>query len=210
MSDTGSTKSPRRAPKSQNITRVAHRVTTDEREQRNGHRGGILWFTGLSASGKSTLATHLEEILHKADMQVFVLDGDNVRHGLCADLGFSPADRTENIRRIGELAQIMAGAGIVVITAFISPYRADRDSIRTRADGVFHEIHIAAPIDVCERRDPKGLYGKAHAGELAEFTGVSAPYEAPVNPELVINTDALDVDACVGMLADYAKKAFAL
>lgn len=169
-----------------------------------------MWLTGLSASGKSTLAVGLENALHHEGMQAYVLDGDNLRHGLCSDLGFSPADRTENIRRVGELAQVMAHAGMVVITAFISPYRADRESIRARAGALFHEIHVSAPLAVCERRDPKGLYKKARAGEILEFTGISAPYEEPLSPELTIHSGDQGIDDCVARLKDYAQQAFSL
>ncbi|HBC09507.1 MAG TPA: adenylyl-sulfate kinase [Rhodospirillaceae bacterium] len=197
-----------KSPKSDNIMRVEHRIDMAERWSANGHKSGILWFTGLSGSGKSTLAVRLEEALFRRGKQVFVLDGDNVRHGLCADLGFSPDDRQENIRRVGELAQILAHAGFIVVTAFISPYRADRDGVRARAGDLFHEIHVAANLEVCEQRDPKGLYKKARTGEIPEFTGVSAPYEAPHAPELVIDTAILEVDACVERLVDYALAAF--
>lgn len=196
------------SPKSENILRVEHRIDMTERARANGHASGIMWFTGLSGSGKSTLALRLEEELFRRGKQVFVLDGDNVRHGLCADLGFSPDDRQENIRRVGELAQILAHAGFIVVTAFISPYRADRDGVRARAGDLFHEIHVAADIEVCERRDPKGLYKKARTGEIPEFTGVSAPYEAPYAAELVVETGTQDIDACVERLVDYALAAF--
>jgi len=199
-----------KSPKSANILRVTHHIDMHERWSANGHKSGILWFTGLSGSGKSTLALRLEEALFRRGKQVFVLDGDNVRHGLCADLGFSPDDRQENIRRVGELAQIMARAGFIVITAFISPYRADRDGVRARAGDQFHEIHVAADLDVCEQRDPKGLYKKARAGEIPEFTGISAPYEAPHAPELVIDTADSEVDACIERLVDYALTTFDL
>lgn len=198
------------SPKSANILRVEHRIDMSERWSANGHKSGILWFTGLSGSGKSTLAVRLEEALFRRGKQVFVLDGDNVRHGLCADLGFSPDDRQENIRRVGELAQILAHAGFIVVTAFISPYRADRDGVRARAGDLFHEIHVAADLDVCERRDPKGLYKKARTGEILEFTGVSAPYEAPHAPELAIDTANQEVDACVERLVAYALATFDL
>ncbi|MEQ8506926.1 MAG: adenylyl-sulfate kinase [Rhodospirillales bacterium] len=197
-----------KSPKSANILRVEHRIDTAERWQANGHASGILWFTGLSGSGKSTLALQLEEALFQRGKQVFVLDGDNVRHGLCSDLGFSPDDRQENIRRVGELAQILAHAGFIVVTAFISPYRADRDGVRARAGDMFHEIHVSADLSVCEERDPKGLYKKARSGEIPEFTGVSAPYEPPMTPELTIDTAKRQVDECVDQLVEYALKAF--
>ena len=197
-------------PKSANILQVEHRVASTERWHANGHASGILWFTGLSGSGKSTLALALEEELFRRGIQAFVLDGDNVRHGLCADLGFSPEDRQENIRRVGELAQILAQAGFIVLTAFISPYRTDRDGVRARAGDMFHEIHVAADLAVCEARDPKGLYKKARAGEIPDFTGVSAPYEAPYAPELTLDTGDLDIEHCVHRLAEYALRAFQL
>jgi len=200
----------RQGPKSENILRVAHRVTAEDRWRVNRHRGGILWLTGLSGSGKSTLALALEEELFRRGHQVYVLDGDNVRHGLCSDLGFSPADRQENIRRVGELAQILADAGFIVVTAFISPYRADRDGARARAGDLFHEVHVAAPIEVCEQRDPKGLYRKARAGEIKEFTGVSAPYEAPLAAELTIDSGGQPFAACLDALVAYAVEKFVI
>ena len=198
------------SPKSENIHRVEHQVEASDRHRANGHNSGILWFTGLSGSGKSTLALRLEEALFQRGKQVFVLDGDNVRHGLCADLGFSPSDRQENIRRVGELAQILAHAGFIVITAFISPYRTDRDSVRARAGDMFHEIHVSADLETCEQRDPKGLYKKARAGEIQEFTGISAPYEPPFEPELLIDTNGREIESCVEQLVDYALKEFDL
>ncbi len=196
--------------KSTNIVRVDHKVSPLDRWRLNGHTGGIMWFTGLSASGKSTLAVRLEERLHRKGMQAYVLDGDNLRHGLNADLGFSPEDRTENIRRVGETALLMAEAGFVVISAFISPYRADRDRIRERSKGNFHEIFVSAPISVCEARDPKGLYKKARAGMITDFTGISAPYEEPLDPEMIIDTASTDVEGCVDQLVEFALVQFAL
>jgi adenylylsulfate kinase len=173
-------------------------VTRARRELQNGHRGAILWFTGLSGSGKSTLAHALEESLHQKGCRTFVLDGDNVRHGLCGDLGFSAKDRIENIRRIGEMAKLFMEAGVIVLTAFISPYRADRDRVRGMVEhGDFIEVYCNTPIEICESRDVKGMYKKARAGEIAEFTGVSAPYEAPLKPELNINTGFDELDMCV-------------
>lgn len=173
-------------------------VTRARRETQNGHRGAIIWFTGLSGSGKSTLAHAVEEYLHQQGCRTFVLDGDNVRHGLCGDLGFSDKDRQENIRRIGEMAKLFMEAGIIVLTAFISPYRADRERVRTMAGpSAFIEIYCDTSIEICETRDVKGLYKKARAGEIAEFTGISSPYEKPVNPELVLNTGAEPLDVCV-------------
>ena len=195
-------------PKSENIVRVEHHIDKPQRWRANGHSSGILWLTGLSGSGKSTLAIALEETLFNRGIQTYVLDGDNVRHGLCSDLGFSPEDRTENIRRIGETAQILADAGLVVITAFISPYRRDRDKIRARAGDLFHEIHVSASVSTCEGRDPKGLYKKARAGEIPEFTGISAPYEPPLSPELTIDTDRMGEEASIEVLVNYALQQF--
>ena len=173
-------------------------VTRARREMQNGHRGAIIWFTGLSGSGKSTLAHAVEETLHQLGCKTIVLDGDNVRHGLCGDLGFSEKDRQENIRRIGEMAKLFVEAGIIVLTAFISPYRADRRRVRAMVEqGDFIEIYCDTPIEICETRDVKGLYKKARAGEIAEFTGVSSPYETPQTPELILNTGTLTLDVCV-------------
>ncbi len=193
-------------PKSTNLGTVEHRVAEEDRTRRNGHRGGILWFTGLSGAGKSTLAVELERVLFQKGFQVTLLDGDNVRKGLSADLGFSPEDRAENIRRIGEVAGLFAESGLIVVTAFISPYRADRDSIRTRHGRFFHEIYISAPLEVCEARDVKGLYRKARAGEIPEFTGISAPYEPPAAPELELPTGSLSVDECVCRLVGHVER----
>jgi adenylylsulfate kinase len=158
-------------------------------EARFNQRGCVLWFTGLSGSGKSTISAIVQRVLHEQGHHVYVLDGDNIRHGLNKDLGFSPADREENIRRIGEVAKLFREAGIIVLTAFISPYRKDRDTVRSILDdGRFFEIHVDADVETCKQRDPKGLYEKALAGKIPEFTGVSAPYEAPLSPELVITT----------------------
>jgi bifunctional enzyme CysN/CysC len=186
-----------------NVARVEHRVTAAERAQRNGHPGTVLWLTGLSGSGKSTIAIELERRLFDRGYQVYVLDGDNLRHGLNADLGFSPEDRAENIRRVGELAALMARAGFIVVTAFISPYRSDRERARKAAGGNFHEVYVKASLAVCEGRDPKGLYKRARAGEIADFTGVSAPYEEPERPELVVDTERTDVELSVREVADY-------
>lgn len=173
-------------------------VTRSRREAQNGHRGAVIWFTGLSGSGKSTLAHAVEEILYQQGCRTFVLDGDNVRHGLCGDLGFSARDREENIRRIGEMSKLFMEAGIIVLTAFISPYRADREHVRGMAGhGDFVEIYCDSSIEVCESRDVKGLYKKARAGQIAEFTGISSPYEVPENPELVVHTGTEDLDSCV-------------
>lgn len=188
---------------SSNLTEVSHTVSLDERAAANGHKGGILWLTGLSGAGKSTLAMALERALFDRGWQTFVLDGDNVRNGLNAGLGFSPDDRAENIRRVAETAKLFADAGVVVIASLISPLRADRARARVIGGDRFHEIHVAADLSVCEDRDPKGLYKKARAGEIAEFTGVSAPYEAPESPELLIDTGALDRSEALAQLLDY-------
>jgi bifunctional enzyme CysN/CysC len=194
-------------PKSDNLYTVAHRVLPADRARMNGHRGGILWFTGLSGAGKSTLAVELERMLFRKGCQVFLIDGDNVRQGLNADLGFSPEDRSENIRRVGEVSALMAEAGMIVISAFISPYRQDRDRVRAAHPEYFHEIYINAPLEVCEARDVKGLYQKARTGEIPQFTGVSAPYEAPVGSELEIRTGEWPVARCLAELALYVQSA---
>jgi len=196
--------------KSQNIVEIAHRVSDQDRWQRQGHKGGVLWLTGLPGSGKSTLAFELERSLFAQGRQVFVMDGDNLRHGLNSDLGFSMQDRTENIRRVGEVAGLYASAGMIAVTAFISPYQAARDAARAAAKGSFHEVYLSASLDACEGRDPKGHYKKARLGEISDFTGISAPYEAPEAPELAINTGVLSVEESLALLEDYVKKAYAL
>jgi len=198
------------AVKSTNITVVAHRVTREDRWRANDHRSGVLWFTGLSGSGKTTLALELEQQLFARGMQVYVLDGDNIRHGLSADLGFSPEDRGENIRRVGEVAALMARSGYITISAFISPYRADRAMARRAAGEDFHEVHLTADVAVCEERDPKGLYEKARRGEIADFTGISAPYEEPGEAQLRVDTGNQSVDESVAVLVDYVLREFAL
>lgn len=196
----------RDAPKSDNIYKVDHLMTADIRAQRQGHQGGVFWFTGLSGSGKSTLAMAVEKALFEKGFNTYVLDGDNVRHGLNSDLGFSPEDRAENIRRIGHVAALMADAGMVVITAFISPYQADRDRARQACPEKFNEISVYADLATCEARDPKGLYKKARAGEISEFTGIDSPYESPVNPEMVVDTQANDVQTCVNQVLRYIEQ----
>ncbi len=191
-----------------NIRYTDHHVALAERWKRNGHSSGILWFTGLSGSGKTTLALNLERRLFASGWHVCVLDGDNVRHGLSSDLGFSPKDREENIRRIGEVAKLFAQTGTMVITAFISPYRADRDRVRAIAGGMFHEVFIDASLEECERRDPKGLYVKARRGLIPDFTGVSAPYESPLKPELHVPTQDQAVESCLSLLQSYVNQAF--
>ena len=198
--------------KSSNLTAVNYGISGVARQQRNGHRGGVVWFTGLSGSGKTTIALEVEKQLFQNGYQVYVLDGDNLRGGLNANLSFSPEDRAENIRRVGEVAVLFADAGFIVLTAFISPYRSDRVRAREAAEmktnGAFHEVYVKASLAVCEGRDPKGLYRKARAGDILEFTGVSAPYEAPEEQELVIDTDGQTVEQSVSALVDYIEKNF--
>ena len=196
--------------KSTNITFTQDKVAQDRRWQANGHKGGVIWFTGLSGSGKSTLAFELEQALFEREYQVFVLDGDNVRHGLCSDLGFSADDRAENIRRVGEVSALFAETGMVVIAAFISPYRADRDLARGASTGDFHEVYVHADLAVCESRDPKGLYVKARKGEIPDFTGISAPYEEPLEPELTVETGDRSIEDCVAELIAYVEREFVL
>lgn len=190
----------------ENIHKHQALVSRDQRNEQAGHRSAILWFTGFSGSGKSTLAHAVEDALFKQGCRTFVFDGDNVRHGLCADLGFAKADREENIRRIGEMSKLFMEAGVMALTAFISPFRADRDKVRSLVDkGDFIEIYCSAPLEVCEQRDVKGLYAKARAGKIPEFTGISSPYEPPLNPELVIDTANLPLDECVDVVINYLK-----
>jgi bifunctional enzyme CysN/CysC len=199
---------PRRTPdsfqKSDNLFWSHGKVTAEQRARRNGHQGLIVWLTGLSGAGKSTIATELERELFNLGKHSYVLDGDNIRHGLCSDLAFSPQDRRENIRRVGEVSKLMVDAGIICITAFISPYQSDRDLVRNMVlDGQFIEVYVNAPLEVCEQRDPKGLYAKARAQEIKEFTGISAPYEPPTKAELVLNTDELSAGEAVAQILDY-------
>jgi len=193
--------------KSKNIYWSEGNVTSHNRALRNGHKGAVIWLTGLSGAGKSTIARALERELFNLGLQVYVLDGDNVRHGLNSNLGFSPEDRVENIRRVAEMAKLMADAGVVVISAFISPYRQDRRRAREIALGVgdFVEIFVDAPIEVCEQRDVKGLYKKARAGEIKEFTGISAPYEKPVDPEITIHTDRQSLAEAVAQITEFLR-----
>ncbi|MDI1260540.1 adenylyl-sulfate kinase [Aquabacterium sp.] len=193
--------------KNPDITTVAHQLDRNARRQRHGHDGAVIWLTGLSAAGKSTLAMGLEADLARLGYACYALDGDNVREGLNANLGFSPQDRAENIRRVGEVAALFADAGLICITAFISPYRADRDRARLAVGSRhFHEVHVAASLAVCEGRDPKGLYRKARRGDLPEFTGIDAPYEAPLNAELVLDTGAHGVQVSAEQLLAYVVK----
>ncbi len=178
-----------------------YQISRLDREQQNGHQGVVLWFTGLSGAGKSTVANALEQELVKRKVHSYLLDGDNVRHGLCADLGFSEADRTENIRRVGAVAGLMLDAGLVVLSAFISPYRAQRQAIKDSLPaGKFLEIFIATSLDVCEQRDVKGLYQKARRGEISHFTGISDPYEAPEHADLIIDTAQQSLEQSVEQL----------
>ncbi len=190
-----------------NITWHQHHVTREDREKLLGQKGVTVWLTGLSGSGKSTVAVAAEEVLVSRGRLAYVLDGDNVRHGLNKNLGFSPDDRTENIRRIGEVAKLFTETGIIVFTSFISPYRADRDLVRAIHDpGRFVEAYVAASVETCESRDVKGLYKKARAGEIPDFTGISAPYEAPERPELVLDTNCQSVDESVGQLVSFLEE----
>jgi adenylylsulfate kinase len=182
-------------------------VTRQRREWQFGHKSFILWFTGLSGAGKSTLAHCVEEILFLRGCKTYVFDGDNVRHGLCADLGFSAADRTENIRRIGEMSKLFIDAGGIALTAFISPFRRDREIVRSSVEsGDFIEIFCQASLDVCEQRDVKGLYLKARRGEISEFTGISSPYEIPINPEIVVMTGEQGVEECAVQVIEYLER----
>lgn len=188
--------------KSSNVVWHHATVTRKRREQMNKHRGAVFWFTGLSGAGKSTLAHDVEEKLHQLGHRTYVLDGDNVRHGLCADLAFSDQDRKENIRRIGQMARLYVEAGIIVLTAFISPFRSDRDNVRKICGHDFHEIYCKCSLEVCESRDVKGLYKRARAGEIPDFTGISSPYEEPEAPELAIDTES-HLDECSKRVFEY-------
>jgi adenylylsulfate kinase len=192
------------APQATNIVWHHSTVTRAARAHQRGHRSAILWFTGLSGAGKSTLANAVNSALFEQGLACYVLDGDNIRHGLCSDLGFSDDDRVENIRRIGEVAKLFLDAGVVVLTAFVSPFRADRARARSLVEpGDFHEIFCAADLAVCEQRDTKGLYAKARAGEIPHFTGISSPYEEPENPELQVNTGGQSLDDSVARVIAY-------
>jgi adenylylsulfate kinase len=176
-------------------------VGREDRQKLNGHKSAILWFTGLSGAGKSTLANAVEDKLYQLGHRTYVLDGDNIRHGLCKDLGFSDKDRTENIRRIGEVAKLFVEGGVLALTAFISPFRSDRDAVRALVkEGDFIEIYCQCDLSVCEERDVKGLYKKARAGEIPFFTGISSPYEEPLNAEIVVNTGAQSLEASVAQV----------
>jgi adenylylsulfate kinase len=190
--------------KATNITWHESTVSQAERNTLNGHRGAVLWFTGLSACGKSTVANTVDHLLHSRGIRSYVLDGDNVRHGLNKNLGFSAEDRAENIRRVGEIAKLFLDAGHITLTAFISPYSADRDAARALLDdGKFIEIYVNASLETCEKRDPKGLYKKARAGEIKGFTGIDDPYEAPANAELVLDADTKSIDDLAAEVVAY-------
>lgn len=189
-----------------NITRHQATVTRVRREQKNNHTGGLFWFTGLSGAGKSTLAHAVEEMLFQQGFNTYVLDGDNVRQGLCADLSFTDKDRKENIRRITHMANLFVQAGVILLTAFISPFRVHREYARKIAGRDFHEIYCDCSLNVCEQRDVKGLYRRARAGEIPNFTGISSPYEAPDHPELVTNTEA-NLDASIDEVYKYIQQA---
>ncbi|HTD68314.1 MAG TPA: adenylyl-sulfate kinase [Candidatus Limnocylindria bacterium] len=187
---------------------AADKITATQREQRNGHRGLVIWLTGLSGAGKTTIATELERQLFNEGKHTYLLDGDIVRHGLCSDLDFSAAARRENIRRAGQVAALFADAGVIVIAAFISPSRADREGVRHMlSPGRFIEVFVNAPLEICEQRDVKGLYAKARANQIKEFTGVSAPYEAPQNPEIELHTDLTTPQEAVAHIVDYLHRA---
>ena len=187
---------------------VAHtyKISVDDRIRSNAHKPLLIWFTGLSGSGKSTIANHFEQELYKANIKTYTLDGDNVRKGLNGDLSFSPEGRTENIRRIGEVANLMIDAGLVVLAAFVSPYKKDRDNIRNIVKDVnFVEIYVKASLEACEKRDVKGLYKKARAGEIKNMTGISAPYEAPEHPDMTIDTEVETVEGAVARIIEYVR-----
>ncbi|AMG61968.1 adenylyl-sulfate kinase [Staphylococcus lugdunensis] len=189
---------------SSHITWHDSEVTKADRQKQNGHKSAVIWFTGLSGSGKSTVSVALEQALFELGKHAYRLDGDNVRHGLNKNLGFSPEDRKENIRRIGEVSKLLVDAGTIAITAFISPYRVDRDDVRNiLEDGEFIEVYTQCSVEECEKRDPKGLYAKARSGEIKEFTGISAPYEAPNHPEITINTEQQSVEQAVAHILNY-------
>lgn len=192
---------------STNITWHDSEVTKAQRQERNGHKSVVIWFTGLSGSGKSTISVALEKVLFEQNITSYRLDGDNIRHGLNQNLGFSPEDRKENIRRIGEVGKLMVDAGVVTMTAFISPYEEDRNTVRDiLEDGEFIEVFTKCSLDECESRDPKGLYKKARSGEIKEFTGINAPYEEPSNPEIVIDTENESVEESVEKIVAYLKE----
>lgn len=189
-----------------NLTWHEGKVMKSDREALKKHKGAVLWFTGLSGSGKSTISVELEKVLYGLGVHTYRLDGDNVRHGLNSDLGFADHDRIENIRRIGEVSRLFVDAGMVTLTAFISPFKRDRDMVRSLFPaGEFVEIYVKASLEACEKRDPKGLYEKVRKGEISQFTGVDSPYEAPVAPELVVDTEKQTVEEAVDAIVGYLK-----
>ena len=187
-----------------------HAISPADRERQNGHKGHVLWFTGLSGSGKSTVASAVERELHQQGIRTFILDGDNVRTGLNSDLSFNAESREENIRRIAHVSALMKDAGLVVLSAFVSPYQKDRDFVRACSQGAFSEVFISTPLEVCEQRDVKGLYAKARAGKISNFTGISAPFEAPSNPELDVPTHQLSIEEATARVVDYITTKIAL
>ncbi|WP_091013163.1 MULTISPECIES: adenylyl-sulfate kinase [Paenibacillus] len=188
----------------QNIVYHENFVTRADRYELNQHKSCVLWLTGLSGSGKSTISVALEKVLHDRGMRTYVLDGDNLRHGLNVNLGFKPEDRKENIRRVGEVSKLFVDAGLIVLAAFISPYTEDRENVRSLFEpGEFVEIFVKCPVEECIKRDTKGLYEKAIKGEIINFTGISAPYEEPINPELIVETDKQSFHDCVNIVVDY-------
>lgn len=189
---------------STNIQKQAYRVSREDRTRLTQQRPVVIWFTGLSGSGKSTLADRLEQELHQRGILTMMLDGDNIRHGLNSNVGFTEEGRKENIRRIGEVAKLFNEAGVVVLTAFISPFREDRDKVRSLVpEGEFIEVFVDCPVNICEERDVKGLYKKARAGEIKDFTGISSPFEAPLQPEITVNTAEKNIDQCIGQLLEF-------
>lgn len=193
--------------KSKNIVWHDSKVSKEERQQSNQHKSAIIWFTGLSGSGKSTISVELEKRLFDQGVRSYRLDGDNIRHGLNKDLGFSTEDRNENIRRIGEVAKLFVDAGLFTLTAFISPYKEDRDQVRALVgEDEFIEVYVKASVETCEARDPKGLYKKARAGEIKHFTGIDAPYEEPTSPEITVDTNVLDIDQSVALILNFLQE----
>ena len=187
-----------------------HAISAQDRERLNGHRGHVLWFTGLSGSGKSTLASAVEKELHQLGIRTFILDGDNVRVGLNSDLGFDTASREENVRRVAHLSALMKDAGLVVLSAFVSPFRKDRAFVKDVVGGQFSEVFVSTPLEVCERRDVKGLYAKARAGEILNFTGISAPFEMPLSPALDVPTHELNIEDAADMVVQHTIELIAL